>query len=56
MTKKQIPTSLRIPEYYYNSLVNQAKKENRSLNYLVNEAIVYFVKNLEKNNINLNKK
>jgi|DEB0MinimDraft_6_1074348.scaffolds.fasta_scaffold06214_3 predicted HicB family RNase H-like nuclease len=49
MTKKQIPTSLRIPEYYYNSLVNQAKKENRSLNYLVNEAIVLFVKNLEKN-------
>jgi len=56
MKEKQIPTSLRIPEYYYNLLVKQAKKDNRSLNYVINKAIVQFVKNLEKNNINLNKK
>lgn len=49
MKNKQIPTSLRIPEYYYNALIKQARKKDRSLNYLINEAIVQFVENLEKN-------
>lgn len=47
---KHISTSIRIEEYYYKALKEQAKKEHRSINSEIQLAIISYVKQLEKKN------
>ena len=53
MTKKEqkITTTLRVPKSLYDKVVKEAEKQDRSINYVINEALInlFKTKNKEEN-------
>ncbi|MCL2383158.1 MAG: hypothetical protein FWC79_03180 [Oscillospiraceae bacterium] len=43
----KVPFSIRVDEEYYNIIVDIAKKNNKSHNFVINEMIKYSIENMD---------